>query len=157
MQEEELIFPVEAAKMFYVSRSMIYYWIRKGRINKYVLDKPVNFQPYKVSITEIKNIHNMWWKDKVAQDNPNLISRKDAADLIGVSPNQITYYAKHGHLKRYYLLGNDRHYLVDREEVLKQPDRVLAVYRDEARREHLRQVAKAAPRSGKFFIKKTAE
>jgi predicted site-specific integrase-resolvase len=153
--QEDLIFPQQAAKMFFVSSSMIYYWIRKGRIQKYYLDKPENCQPYKVSISEIKKIQNVWWKDAVAEQNPNLISRKDAADLIGVSPNQITYYAKHGHLKRYYVLGNNLHYMVDREEVLKQPDRVLAVYRDEARREHLRQIAKSAPKNGKFFAKRT--
>lgn len=154
--QEDLIFPQEAAKKFYVSPSMIYYWIKKGRIKKYYLEKPVNFQPYKVSISEIEATKGDW-KDHVAQQNPNLMSRKDAAELIGVSPNQITYYAKMGYLKRYYLLGNDKHYLVDREEVLQQPARVLAMYRSEKRREHLRQIAKAAPRDGKLFIKKTAE
>lgn len=47
----------------------------------------------------------------------NLIPRKVAASILGMSERNITYYVRQGYLKPYYVFGNTKHYLVDEEQV----------------------------------------
>lgn len=154
-EQEDLVFPGEAAKLFYVTPSMVYYWVKKGRVKKHYLDVPAGrWKPYKVSISEIESIRG-FWREHVAEGYPDLITRKEAASLINVSLSMITYYARMGYLNRHYVLGNNVHYLVEREQVLAQPDRIAKMYRDPERLENLRRHALNQPKVGKFFAKRT--
>lgn len=153
--QEDLVTPAEAAKMFYVSLGMIHYWTKKGRIQKYYTDSRTGrWRQYKVSISEIESVRGTW-RERLESKYPDLISRKEAASLIGVSAHMISYYASNGHLTKHYVLGNNREYLVEREQVLAQPSRIAEMYRDPERLANLRRHALKQPRDGRLFIKRT--
>lgn len=51
-----------------------------------------------------------------------LIQRKVAASILGMTERNISYYVARGYLKAHYVLGNNKHYLVDEAEVRAQFD-----------------------------------
>jgi hypothetical protein len=132
----ELVTPKEAAKRIFGSVGMIAYWVKKGRVQRhYVLNNKRN---YLVDLEEAKKARD--WKETLRETLPkNLISRKEAADLLWITETEIGYYARMGYIKRYHVFGNDYHYLVDRDEVLAQPK--LIDVRVEARNPRLREHA----------------
>lgn len=138
----------EAAKAFYVTRGMISYWIKKGRIQKhYVLGS--NWS-YLVDLDEIETASK--GMEGIKETVPeNLITREEAAKLIWVSKESIGYYVRMGYIKRHYVLGNKYHYLVDRDEVLAQID--LIQKRMDDRKPILSAKAKQQQRIGGKFIK----
>lgn len=50
----------------------------------------------------------------------NLVIPKLAAREAGVTKSMISYWANRGYIEKHYTFGNDRNYLVDLSEVLKQ-------------------------------------
>jgi DNA-binding transcriptional MerR regulator len=143
-----LVTPKEAAQAFYVTQSMIPYWIRKGRIKKhYVL---ANKRNYLVDLDEIE-IASKGMAGIKSKAPENLITREEAAKLIWTSKESIAYYVRMGYIKRHYVLGNKYHYLVDRDEVLAQVD--LIQKRSDARKPMLSRKAKTQKRIGGKFVK----
>jgi predicted site-specific integrase-resolvase len=143
-----LVTPKEAAKASYVTLGMIAYWIRKGRVKKhYVLDSTWR---YLVDLDEIKKA-SKGMEGMKADAPPNLITREEAAQLIWTSKGSIGYYVRMGYLKRYYVLGNRYHYLVDRDEVISQIG--LMQERNDSRKPLLSKKAKLQNRSGGKFAK----
>lgn len=111
----------EAAKAIYMSEGILSYWVRKGRLDKHEVSKSGRF--YLVDLDQAKKLSKMTKRELLRESIPdNLISTKEAASLLHVTDKQITYYAKKGYIKKHYVLGNDKHYLVDRDEVLAQPE-----------------------------------
>ena len=142
-----LVTPSEAAKAVFVATSMIGYWVKKGRVQKhYVLNNKRN---YLVDLDEVKKAQA--WKEELKSSLPeNLISRKEAADLLWVTETEIGYYARMGYIKKYYVFGNKYHYLVDRDEVKAQPK--LIDGRVEARNPRLREHALSQKRDDRGWF-----
>ena len=74
--------------------------------------------------------------------------------MLGVVPKMISYYANMGYIKKHYVLGNSKHYLVDVNEVLEQPERIAKMYASEERKAHLREIANRQKRDSKnrYFV-----
>lgn len=80
----------------------------------------------------------------------NLITPAEAADILWVSTREISYYVKRGYLTPHFLLGNDKHYLVDKHELKEKvldpmPDRMSHT----DRKEELSRIARELPRDSK--------
>ncbi len=149
----KLVTPKVAAEQFGVTVGMIWYWLKKGRINRYPIEgRPRN---YLVSLDEVWEA--VEWKDNLLGSHPHLVTREEAARLIGVNPREISYYAKMGYLQKHYVLGNGKHYLVEREQVLKQPQRIAEMYSAPERKQKLRELALSQPRTGSLFTKRQTE
>ena len=139
--------PKEAAKNTYVTSAMIYYWVRNGRLKKYQVDGLS--RNYHVDLDEVIRVS----KTDRFSERPagNLISRKEAADLIWVGDRMICYYVKMGYITAHYVFGNDKHYLVDRDEVLAQPKLIQERMRHTARLKELSEHAKTLPRDSRGY------
>jgi len=137
----------EAAKELYVSIGMIAYWIRKGRLTKH----PTTGKHYLVDLEEARRASQWTRTDGLPE---NLITLNQAAELLGVVPKMISYYANMGYIKKHYVLGNSKHYLVDVNEVLEQPERIAKMYASEERKAHLREIANRQKRDSKnrYFV-----
>lgn len=147
--QEELVTPRQAAESLFVTVGMIGYWIKKGRLKKH----PLNGRNYLVDLNEARLASK--WRERLFEELPeNLVTPAYAAKSIGVGVREIGYYAKMGYIQKHYVLGNDHHYLVDLNEVSKQPDRIYEMYRSEERKDKLRKIAKSQPRdkSGRLFV-----
>lgn len=143
-----LVTAKEAAKTFYVTHSMIAYWIKKGRVKKhYVLGSTWQ---YLIDLDEVK-IASEGMEGIKASAPSNLITREEAAKLIWTSTESIGYYVRMGYIKRHYVLGNNYHYLVDRDEVLAQLDSIQE--RLDSRKPILSIKAKSQKRVGGKFAK----
>ena len=117
----ELVTRKEAAKTIYMSEGILAYWIRLGRLKTY----PVagSSRKHLVDLAQVQELARRNKRDILMKDTPNnLISTKEAGRLLYVTDRQICYYAGRGYIKKHYVLGNDRHYLVDKDEVLAQID-----------------------------------
>ena len=147
-----LVTPREAAKELYVSIGMIAYWIRKGRLEKH----PIGGRNYLVDLDEARRASRWNRMDGIPE---NLITINEAAEMIGVVPREISYYANEGYIWKHYVLGNNYHYLVDVDEVLEQPERIRKMLSSEERRAHLREVAKRQKRDSKnrYFVSAKSE
>jgi hypothetical protein len=146
-----LITPMEASQAVYVTRGMIHYWVRKGRVQKHYTEG--NSYNYLVDLDEVIKAQN--WKEELMKTFPkDLITRNQAADLLWVSASEISYYARKGYIQKYYVLGNSKNYLVSESEVRQQPK--LIPLRVEARNPILRQHALNQPKDsrGKFLTPK---
>jgi predicted site-specific integrase-resolvase len=114
----ELMTIKQAAKAIYVTPGVIQNWASKSRIQKY----PFPNQPhrYLVSLDEVKRaLKSTRLTDKTTE---TLITLTQAAQLLGVSPRAVSYYVKMGYVKAHYVFeNNNKHYLVDKSEVLAQP------------------------------------
>jgi hypothetical protein len=142
----------EASDFAYVTTAMIYHWVSDGRLAKH----PDSKRPrsYLVDLNEVKRLARTGKLDE--RPAGNLISRKEAADLIYVGDRMICYYVKMGYIKAHYVFGNDKHYLVDRDEVLAQPALVLHRMKHPHRLEELSRQAKEMPRGpGSLWAKRT--
>ena len=149
----DLVTPKVAAEQFNVTTSMIWYWLKKGRIKRYPIEgKPRN---YLVSLNEVWGA--IEWKENLLDSHPHLITTEEASRLIKVSQHEIRYYAKMGYLRKHYLLGNGKHYLVERDQVLKQPQRIAEMYSSPERKQKLRELAKSQPREGRLFVKRQTD
>jgi predicted site-specific integrase-resolvase len=142
-----LVTPREAASELFVSYGMIAYWIRKGRLAKH----PTSGKHYLVDLDEARRASRWNALDGLPD---NLITPNQAADMIGVVPRQISYYTKMGYVKKHYVLGNSKRYLVDVNEVLAQPERIKQMLSSEERKEHLRKVASRQKRDSRnrYFV-----
>jgi DNA-binding transcriptional MerR regulator len=149
----DLVTPRKASEQFGVTTGMIWYWLKKGRINRYPIEG--NTRNYLVSLNEVWEA--IEWKSNLIDSHPNLVTRKEAASLIGVVEKEISYYVKMGYLKPHYIFGNGKHYLVEREEVLKQPKRIADMYSAPERKQKLRELALSQPRQGKAFAKRQTD
>jgi len=143
-----LVTAKEAANTFYVTYSMVAYWIKKGKVKKhYVLGSTWQ---YLVDLEEVELASK--GMDGMKSNAPsNLITREEAAQLLWTSKESIGYYVRMGYIKRHYVLGNNYHYLVDRSEVLAQLD--LMQDRLDSRKPALRVKAKKQKRLGGKFAK----
>jgi hypothetical protein len=142
----------EASELSYVTTAMVYYWVMNNRLAKH--PDPKRPRSYLVDLDEVKRLARTSKLDE--RPSPNLISRKEAADLIYVGDRMICYYVKMGYIKAHYVFGNDKHYLVDRDEVLAQPKLVLHRMKHPDRLEELSRQAKEMPRGpGSFWAKRT--
>ena len=149
----DLVTPKVAAEQFGVTTSMIWYWLKKGRIKRYPIEgRPRN---YLVSLNEVWEA--VEWKANLLDSYPDLVTREEAASLIGVSPHQISYYVKMGYLKAHYVLGNGKQFLVERERVLEQPQRIADMYSHPERKKKLRALALSQPRDGRLFVKRQTD
>jgi hypothetical protein len=54
------------------------------------------------------------------QEQPVLVSRKEAAKRAFVVVAMVSYWAQKGYIKKHYVFGNTYNYLVDLNEVLAQ-------------------------------------
>ena len=142
-----LVTPRQAAKELYVSIGMIGYWIRKGRLSKH----PTGSRNYLVDLDEARRA-SKWNRMEGIPDN--LITVNEAAEMIGVVPREISYYANEGYIWKHYVLGNSFHYLVDVNEVLEQPERIAKMYASEERKAYLREVANRRKRdsNNRYFV-----
>lgn len=136
-----LVTPKEASKEVYVSVSMIRYWVKKGKVKKHY--KTENEYFYLVDLDEVKQA-SKGMQGLIESAPKNLITRKDAADLLWVTETEISYYASMGYIKRHYVLGNKYNYLVDKDEVKAQVK--LIPERIEARKPRLREHALSQPK-----------
>lgn len=145
----QLVTPTEAANAVFVTKGMISYWIRKNRVQKHYVPNG-NKRNYLVDLDEVKQASK--WKEALFETLPeNLITRQEAAELLWVGENEISYYARMGYITKHYVLGNKYHYLVDRDEVKAQAD--LIPQRLDARKPVLREFALKQPKdkNGKFL------
>lgn len=111
----------EAAKAIYMSEGILTYWIRLGRLDTH----PVagSSRKHLVDLDQAIELSQKTKRAILRKDiSNNLISTQEAGRLIYVTDRQICYYANRGYINKHYVLGNDRHYLVDRDEVLAQVD-----------------------------------
>ena len=140
-----LVTPREAASRLFVTTGMIGYWIRKGRLTKH----PIGGRNYLVDLDEAERASK--WREYLDE---NLVTPNEAADMIGVGVRQISYYAKMGYVKKHYVLGNSKHYMVDKNEVLEQPRRIAEMLASEERKARLRKIAANQPRDsrGRNFV-----
>ena len=148
----QLVTPTEAANAVFVTKGMISYWIRKDRVRKHYVENG-NKRNYLVDLGEVKQASK--WKDTLMDTLPeNLITRQEAAALLWVGENEISYYARMGYITKHYVLGNKYHYLVDRDEVQAQVK--LIPQRVEARKPVLREYALKQPKDkrGRFIPQK---
>lgn len=130
----------EAAKAIYMSEGIIAYWIRLGRLKTYPV--PGSSRKHLIDLDQTKELAQRNKRDILMKDVPsNLISTKEAGRLIYVTDRQICYYAGRGYIKKHYVLGNDRHYLVERDEVLAQIDLIPVRLRHRDNIEVLREKA----------------
>ena len=129
-RQMKLVTVREAAETVFVTRQLLDHLLKTGRITKYP-NAPKQKYKHFVDLDEVQEYMAADWKDKKRKSLPeNLISRKEAAELLWVKTKQISYYVRHGYIKPHYVFGNDYHYLVDRDEVLAQarliPERLAA-------------------------------
>lgn len=137
--------PKQAAQAVFVSKAMIHYWVKLGRISKYPIE---GFsRRYLVEMEEV--VRALDWREARPS---NLLTPKEAGRLINISTKQISYYACRGYISK-HMLPNGKHYLVDRDEVLDQPRRIAEAFADSERKERLRKKAMNQPRNGKLFTK----
>lgn len=143
----------EAAKVAYVTDSMVCHWVRTGRLLRYPL--PGFKNRYQVDLDEVLRVSKTSKFTEKRTDN--LITRVEAAELAYVGDRMISYYVKMGYVKAHYVFGNNKHYLVDRNEILAQrelmPDRI----KHTARLEELSRQAKEMPRDSRGFWAKQSE
>lgn len=149
----DLVTPKVAAEQFGVTTSMIGYWLKKGRIKRYPIEgKPRN---YLVSLNEVWEA--VEWKANLIDSYPGLVTREEAARLIGVSPHQISYYVRMGYLKAYRVFGKSSQFLVERDRVLEQPQRIAEMYAHPERKKKLRELALSQPKNGRLFAKRQTD
>lgn len=130
----------EAAKAIYMSEGIIAYWVRLGRLKTYPIAS--SSRKHLVNLDEAKELSRKTKRAILRSDIPsNLISTQEAGALIYVTDRQICYYASKGYIKKHYVLGNDRHYLVDKNEVLAQVDLIPDRLRHRGNIEDLRKRA----------------
>lgn len=148
----QLVTSKEAAKRVFVTRSMISYWVRKGRVKKYPIDGMT--RNYLVDLDEVKLAGN--WKEALVEslsEDTDLITREEAARLLSVEDTVISYYARRGYIKKYFVFGNDYHYLVSRAEILSQIEETQKRIEKHAQqlREHYLANPQMKDRHGKFI------
>jgi hypothetical protein len=148
MQEKELnlVTANEAAKALYVTRGMVHYWIRKGRVKKH---KGSNNWNFLVDMEEARFASR--WQENIMEQHPDLITKEEAADLLLLSKRSVSYYVDTGRLNKYYVLGSDKYYLLSRDEVIELSYRE-PFYLNEVRNEKLRKKAllQKKDKNGKF-------
>jgi predicted site-specific integrase-resolvase len=144
-----LVTPLEAANAVFVTREMITYWVKKGRVQRHPIEG--TRRNYLVDLDEVKVAGK--WKQNLLASNPDLLTPTEAGVLIGRTAKTISQYVQDGHIRPHYVLGNGKHYLVDRNEVLAQPKRIHEYMTSEERRANLRRYAKLQPRNGRLFAK----
>jgi hypothetical protein len=146
----QLVTPKVAAKEVFVTGSMISYWVKKGRVKKYPIEGMS--RNYLVDLDEVRKAFN--WKNEIIENrNDDLISRSEAAALLYVEETVISYYARRGYIKKYYVFGNDFHYLVSKSEVLAQVEEIqkrIAEHADKLRKHYLAN-PQMKDRHGKFI------
>ena len=149
-----LVTPKEAAKAVFVTGGMISYWIRKGLVKKhYVLGHQ---RQYLVDLDEIKAAQNFCRNRFSSQPEKNLVTPREAADILWVGVAEIRYYARMGYIKKHYVFGNDYHYLVDLDEVKAQPREMKK--RMDSRKPVLREYALKHPKDERgWFVKKSPQ
>ena len=142
----------EAAKAAYVTDSMVCHWVRNGALIKYPIERYKN--RYQVDLDEVLRVSKI---NKFRQKrDDDLISRDEAAKLAYVGERMISYYVKMGYVKAHYVFGNNKHYLVDKNEILAQKDLMLDRIKHTARLEELSRQAKEMPRGpGSRWAKRT--
>jgi DNA-binding transcriptional MerR regulator len=131
-----LVTPNEAARSVFVTRGMIAYWVRRGSVKKHY--SFTNQYNYLVDLDEVV-LASKGRSGVINMQPDNLITRQEAADLLWVTAQEITYYVSKGYIKKHYVLGNDYNYLIDKDEVLAQPR--LIGERLEGRKPRLREIA----------------
>lgn len=134
----------EAAKILYVTPGMIQYWVEQSRIAKY--PDPKRPSRYLVDLEEARRASRTnKFNDKT---NDKLVTPTEAAALIGVGTRSISYYVQMGYLTPHYVFeNNNKHYLVEREQVLAQPELVKQRLKHTNRLEELSRIGKEMPRS----------
>lgn len=136
----KLVTRKEAAKTIYMSEGILSYWVREGRLTKHPI--PGRNRTYLVNLDEVKELASRNKRDLLMKSIPdNLITTREAGRLLSVTDRQICYYASRGYIAKHYVLGNDRHYLVDRDEVLAQIDLIDDRLRHTHRIDELREQA----------------
>lgn len=147
----KLVTVKEAAKVVFVTPAMVGYWVRKGKVQRHYTNDSKFF--YLVDLDEVRQA-SKGMQALIESAPSNLITRKEAAEMLWVSEKEISYYAKMGYITKYHVLGNRYHYLVDRDEVRAQVK--LIPQRIEARKPRLREHARSQPKDerGWFLPKK---
>lgn len=136
----KLVTRKEAAKRIYMSEGILSYWARDGRLTKHRL--PGKTRQYLVDLDEVKELASKNKRHLLMKNIPdNLITTLEAGKLLFVTDRQICYYANKGYIKKHYVLGNDRHYLVDKDEVLAQANLIDDRLRHVGRIDELREQA----------------
>lgn len=132
-----LVTPKIAASSNYVTRPMIDYLIKKGRIKKYPIAG--TSRNYLVDIVEVVAALN--WKNGLINDlSDDLITRKEAADELSIAESVISYYVRCGYITKHYVFGNNYHYLVSRKEIAEIPGGIenrLIVHSEKLRKQLL--------------------
>jgi len=137
-----LITPHEAAKLAFVTDTMITHWTKSGLLKKY---PTANFHKrnYLVDSEEVKNIMGLSKFEIILKRySGRLISTKEAADILKVGTRMISYYAQMGYIKRHYVYGNKIHFAVDRYEILALPSQIEDRIHHRDRIEELREQVK---------------
>lgn len=148
----QLVTSKQAAKSVFVTRAMISYWVKKGRIKKYPIDGMT--RNYLVDLDEVKLAGN--WKEDLVEslsEDKDLITRNEAARILGVEETVISYYARKGYINKHYVFGNDYHYLVSRAEIVSQIEETQKRIENHAQqlREHYLANPQMKDRHGKFI------
>jgi DNA-binding transcriptional MerR regulator len=149
-----LVTAKEASKILYVTPDMVHYWATKSRIARY--PDPQRPTRYLFDLDEAERASRTnKFNDKTTD---KLITPTEAAKLIGVGVRSISYYVKMGYVSAHYVFeNNNKHYLVDREEVLAQPELVVERMKHTSRLEELSKQGKAMPRSANGHWAKRTE
>jgi predicted site-specific integrase-resolvase len=150
-----LVTPKIAASSNYVTVSMIGYLVKKGRINKYPIHEAS--RNYLVDIVEVDRALN--WKNNLIDDLSNdLITRKEAADELGIAESAISYYVRCGYITKHYVFGNNYHYLVSRKEIFNIPDEIKKrlTAHSENLRKHLLDNPQPKNKNGRFISRNIA-
>lgn len=145
----------QAAEIVYLTTSALRYWVKRGMLKKYPSPDKYS-RRYLIDFDEVEKLFSQDWKERAKENLPkHLIGRREAAKLLWINERSIAYYVRKKHLKKYYVFNNDYNYLLDRDEVLAQPQ--LYPERMEARKPRLREAAikqnQARNENGKFIKK----
>lgn len=110
----ELVKVEDAANRLHLSKEMVYYWVRVGRVQKHY---PPNFtKQYFVDFQEVVKATAGLFAPNEIQKVEHLVTPKSAALQNGVDENIIKDLADRGYLFKFYVFGNMRDYLVDEVE-----------------------------------------
>jgi len=144
-----LLTPKQSAELKQVSVATIHYWVKTGKLKPHRQGRNLL-----LSQAELESLAT---PNKVPQPTEEhralgLITRAEAARLLWVTERQISYYTKMGYVKRHYVFGNKKHYLVKAEEVKAQVQ--LIPQRIEARKPILRAYAMKQPKDARGWFMK---
>lgn len=153
----ELVTMAQAAEIIHCTSGAILHHVQKGRIKKHPMG-PLYKKRYLVDLEEVMETMTQSWMERDRDlTNPRMMTTKEMGAYLHITPDAIRHYANNGYITKHYLPGSDKHYLVDKDEVLEHVKTLEQRYRESLkspeRSQRLREHAKSQPRANGKFAK----